>query len=236
MIMERYWTRLIHKLDDLCLRTHLRRVEKRLTARDVSHLSHRQQVARRRQFDALTQYWKSGVFPRNSDFPTRRVPYFIDSGGRVCAVGHLLITSGQIELARQLAQAANNAYIEDVKSPELDEWTSESGMTKEELAMIQPVYSGELIPAILASGAVSIVLPIINGLNIYRRQAGLWLPVLGAVAGIIVICFAAQHHEVIISPFMIRNDSYGTIGLIVASLSIGVSISSLLLHRAKENK
>ena len=236
MNTKQYWTRLIHKLDDLRLRTYLRRVEKHLTARDVSHLSHRQQAARRQQLDALAQYWKSGVFPRNSDFPTRRVPYVIDSGGRVCAVGHLLITSGRAKLARQLAQTANNAYIEDVKSPELDEWTSESGMTKEELAMIQPVYSGELIPAILVSGAVSIILSIINGLNIYRRQVGLWLPLLGLVAGIFVIYFAAQHHQVIDSPFIIRNDSYSTIGLIVGGLGIGVSLSSLLLHRAKENK
>jgi hypothetical protein len=37
------------------------------------------------------------------------VPYFIDAGGRVCAVGHLLMTSGQATLARQLARTANNA-------------------------------------------------------------------------------------------------------------------------------
>ena len=236
MNAKQYWTRLVHKLDDLRLRRHLKQVEKRLRERDVGHLSHRQQVARRQQLDALSQYWKSGVFPRNSDFPTRRVPYVIDSGGRVCAVGHLLVTSRQAKLACQLAQTANNAYIEDVTSPELDEWASESGLTKEELAMIQPVYSGELIPAILVSGAVSTFLSIINGLNIYRRQVGLWLPVLGVAAGIIVIYFAAQHHQIIESPFIIRNDSYSTTGLIIGGLGIGVSISSLILFSAKDNE
>ena len=131
---------------------------------------------------------------------------------------------------------ANNAYIEDVKSSELDEWASESGLTKEELAMIQPVYSGELIPAILVSGTVSMILSIINGLNIYRRQVGLWLPLLGLVAGIFVIYFAVQHHQIIESPFIIRNDSYSTMGLIVGGLGLGVSISGLVLYRAEDNK
>ncbi len=236
MINNQNWTRLIHKLDDLRLRRHLKQVEKHLRAREVSHLSNRQQTARQLQLDGLAQYWKSGAFPRNFDFPTQQVPYFIDSSGRVYAVSHLLMSSGQAKLARQLALTANNAYIEDVKSSELDEWTSESGLTREELAMIQPTYTGELIPTILVSSVVSLVLSIISGLNIYRRQARLWLPLLGFVAGIIVIYFAAQHHQIIESPFMIRNDSYGTIGLIIGGLGIGVSISGLLLNRAKDNE
>ena len=236
MIVKRYWTQCIHKLGDLRLCRHLERVEKHLRAREVCHLSTRQQAKRRQQLDTLAQYWKSGVFPRNGDFPTRRVPYFIDAGGRVCAVGHLLMTSGQATLARQLARTANNAYIEDVNSSELERWAQKSGLAKEELAMIQPVYSGELVPAILVSGAVTVIVSMVNALNIYRRRTGLRLPILGLVASIAVIYFAAQHHVVIESPFVIRNDSYSTVGLIVGGLGLGLSISGLILREARDNE
>ncbi len=102
---------------------------------------------RTRHLDNLHDYWVQGEFPRNYDRPHQPVPCFIDRDGRVCAVAHLLIASGYSELAHQIANQANNAYITEMAFPALNEWVAQSGLTLSELALIQPSYYFCEVPA-----------------------------------------------------------------------------------------
>jgi hypothetical protein len=120
---------------------HLSRVERALRARDTSALSDALKRSRERNLDRLHVYWTAGRFPHNHDFADKRVPYFIDAHGTACAVADLVIASGHEALAQRVARTADNAYVRDLASdPELVRWASESGLTLDELAWIQPTY------------------------------------------------------------------------------------------------
>jgi hypothetical protein len=67
-------------------------------------------------------------------------PCFIDRDDRRCAVAHLLIQSGYEDTAQMIAAQANNAYVPEMQFPELDMWAEQHGMTREDLAVVQPVY------------------------------------------------------------------------------------------------
>jgi len=68
------------------IRRHLSMVEAALRATNVSALTPAQRAARGRNLDVLHAYWVRGVFPVNTDFPGRHVPYFIDRYGTRCAM------------------------------------------------------------------------------------------------------------------------------------------------------
>ena len=122
------------------IQEHLQLVEEGLRLKDVRHLPQSQQHARKQNLDNLRKYWQAGIFPKNTKHPNQRVPYFIDDGGRACAMAHLLIESGHKETALQIQLRENNAYVHDIQSPELATWLKTSGLTLEEAAWIQPGY------------------------------------------------------------------------------------------------
>lgn len=93
--------------------------------------------------DVLQQYWKRGLFPKNSHHAQRQ-PYFIDGYGTACAVGYLIQKSGYERFAAQIAKENNYAYIHEMTYPELPQWASKHGFTVDELAWIQPGYSPPL--------------------------------------------------------------------------------------------
>lgn len=95
--------------------------------------------ARRDNLAVLREYRKSRQYPRNdTDLP--RTPYFVDAAGRHCAVAHLMRSSGDHDAVRRIATTANLARIDDLDPVILDGWASRSGLTKRELARVQPGY------------------------------------------------------------------------------------------------
>lgn len=122
------------------LQTHLKYVLSRLNAKDVSALPQDLQAARRVHLRDLETYIEQGVFPRNTLYPGERKPCFIDDDGRICAVGYLIEQSAGRAVAERVNQDFQYAVLLEMKSPELDVWASQSGLTKTELAMIQPTY------------------------------------------------------------------------------------------------
>jgi hypothetical protein len=123
------------------IRAHLATVEVELRRKDVSGLAPAQREARLRNIDVLHQYWVHGVFPVNTDFPGRRVPYFVDRYGTRCAMAYLIEQSGLGDLVARVAAQRNNAYIRDVKDDvELVAWLRDNGLTAAEAARIQPAY------------------------------------------------------------------------------------------------
>ena len=121
------------------IQTHLKLVTQILRSRPVSHLTTAQQNHRAQLLDHLQQYYETGQFPVNNGHKIR-IPYFIDDWDTPCAVGYLLIQSDHEELAQQIRQEMNQAYVREIPYPALTNWANTYGFTAEELAWIQPGY------------------------------------------------------------------------------------------------
>jgi hypothetical protein len=121
------------------VRTHLAYVEARLRARDVSNLSPAARAARTRTLDHLRAYWRRGEFPA-SDAKTGLLPTFIDDRGVRCAVAYLAEQETGAAAIEALNRRHRNAYIAQIDAHALAAWASTSGLTRDELSMIQPAY------------------------------------------------------------------------------------------------
>ena len=127
------------------IRRHLATVEAELRAKDVSALASVQRQARAKNLDVLHAYWVRGVFPVNTDFPGRHVPYFIDRYGTRCAMAYLIEQSGRGDIVHRIATTENNAYVRDLKDDaQLGAWLRENGLTAAEAARIQPTYGSPI--------------------------------------------------------------------------------------------
>jgi hypothetical protein len=149
--------------------THLRKVREHLLARVPEGLSADQQAARTQLLDRLAHYANDGRFPQNHVLPYRN-PVFIDPHGTACAVGWLMIESGHRDLAEEISEAMNLAYVLDMPGtpqwPAIAAWADEHGFGAEELAWIQPIYAPNFPWTALGGGTngpVSVLFPLTNG-------------------------------------------------------------------------
>ena len=123
------------------LRAHFREVLDELRARDVTGLGASQRATRGALIGVLARYAAAGVFPRNLEFPGRRVPHFVDAAGTPCAMAHLIAVSGHGELVARISGAANYAFIRELADDaELQAWLAWAGLSVAEAARIQPSY------------------------------------------------------------------------------------------------
>jgi hypothetical protein len=186
--------------EDERIRRHLQRAERRLRACDSSALPREVQIARARSLDHLHAYIVRGEFPRNTDTAFTRTPCFIDHENRACAVAHLIIASGQRDLAARVDQIAHNARIRKMRLKELDRWAQQSGLTRDELALIQPgydpvawmvLYGVVVVPILLGISAVSFVLTRMNNSTLRSRASGIraWLPALLSLLSVGAVLF-----------------------------------------------
>jgi WD40 repeat protein len=122
------------------IQQHLQAVEQQLRAKQPV-LPPDQLEERARNLDRLHEYWVQGEFPRNYTHPQQQSPCFIDPDGRSCAVARLLLATGNDALAHQIAAVANHALLPEMSFPQLNTWVAQSGLTLDELSLIQPAYS-----------------------------------------------------------------------------------------------
>ncbi len=178
------------KLDDWRVRQHFKRVERILRGRDVSHLSPELQQARHQHLDHLHTYAQRGIFPRNHEHPIY-APCFIDRDQRECAVAHLMMTSGHTNAAHKIATVANYAFVPQMNVPELDDWASGTGFSRDELALIQPGYylalNGPFLWIAIAIWATGLATALINGFQIARKRIEIGFPRLGIVIAILLL-------------------------------------------------
>jgi hypothetical protein len=125
----------------LRIRKHLEKVENDLRRHPPLGLTPKQMQARLERLDDLHDYRINGKFPHNPQ-PGTLSPYFIDAEGVPCAVGYLIIASGNSELSNSIARTQNQAYIGEIRDPSLADWARKSGLTLEECERIQPGYGG----------------------------------------------------------------------------------------------
>jgi hypothetical protein len=123
------------------IQMHLQLVHQLLQSKSTTHLNGPQIDNRLLLLHQLQGYAAQKVFPVNS-FHAHRQPYFMDTQGTACAVGHLLLENGQSDFALQISRENNFAYISELATyyPQLATWAKQYGFTVEELAWIQPGY------------------------------------------------------------------------------------------------
>lgn len=117
---------------------HLKSVIEVLRSR-IEDLNEEQLAQRNSLLDALEDYADESTFPINTRHKVR-TPYFIDDIGTACAVGHLIIESGNEKLAHQIKAEHNYDYIRDITTIGVQEWADDNGFRMDELAWIQPAY------------------------------------------------------------------------------------------------
>lgn len=122
------------------IQMHLDWVEKILRNSENSELSVEQKLNRQNTLDILHQYTLDGNFPINTGHAGRQ-PYFIDVYGTHCAVGFLVKETGFGHISKAIAEKQNFAYVKEIVSSELVQWSVDFGFTLDELALIQPGYA-----------------------------------------------------------------------------------------------
>lgn len=127
------------------IKFHLLSVVDSLKKVDVRQFNHKQIENRNLLLERLSFYADRQLFPRNT-YHWERTPYFIDSYGTACAVGYLIIESGNHDLATKISHEMNYAYLEDMPFPEIVEWAQAHGFFVDELKWIQPGYGPQCQP------------------------------------------------------------------------------------------
>lgn len=118
---------------------HLSKVVQLLRQNTSAALNADQLAKRHEMISILQQYANVGIFPINAWHSVRQ-PYFIDQYGTHCAVGYLLKMSGHGNIALDISRRQNYAYVHEIQSAELVNWSKTFGFTLHELALIQPAY------------------------------------------------------------------------------------------------
>lgn len=130
------------KSDNERIRYHLLNVESILRIKSTQHLTKKQRENRQKMLAVLNRYALDMQFPINT-FHDHRKPYFIDIFQTHCAVGFLVMKSGHGDISKRISETQNYAYVREIDSPELLQWSTDYGFTLDELAWIQPAYSDE---------------------------------------------------------------------------------------------
>ncbi|MBO9617140.1 MAG: hypothetical protein J7619_30925 [Dyadobacter sp.] len=178
--------------DQLRIATHLEYVEQKLRNRDVSRLSAPMRAKRAHLLNLLHEYRTAGLFPKNYEHAERK-PCFIDRNGTICAVGYLIEQTAGRAVAEDINSRNQYATIFEMRDKKVDKWIVESGLSKEECAMIQPAYNPmptykpEIKPAYAITSSVLIGLngasSVINAMEVGKGSRTNATPVLGIVGG-----------------------------------------------------
>ncbi len=124
------------------IRAHFDSVLAELPTRDLAALSSSQRSHRAALLMTLRAYRDAGAFPHNYDFPGQPTPYFVDrETGVLCAVAHLLESTGRRDIVDRVATSDNNVYVAQLGSDTaFAHWLDTTGLTLAEAARIQVPY------------------------------------------------------------------------------------------------
>jgi len=134
----------------LRIQAHFDSVLVELASRDVTGLAVEQRARRDDLLSTLSAYRDRGVFPNNYDF-AQPTPYFVDrKTGTLCAVAHLLESTGRRDIVDRVAAANNNVWVLQLDGDTaFATWLDQHGVTLAEAARIQVPYVDET-PALVS--------------------------------------------------------------------------------------
>ncbi|MEJ7822758.1 MAG: hypothetical protein WKF85_10580 [Chitinophagaceae bacterium] len=225
--------------ENLRIKTHLEYVETRLRKKDISHLTEQLKEKRLQLLNLLRKYSQAGVFPRNYDYEECRKPCFIDKDKRICAVGYLI----EKTTGRQTAENINNKHKSDELSAMNDKtvqnWIKHSGLTKEECAMIQPMYgpapvytynhiSARYGISSSTLGGINLSLNAINAIQIAKGKGGKAISKIGLITGAGQVVLGITNFSKNAPPTWNRNTRNES-QRILSMLNISIGTSTMLL-------
>ncbi|MCB9170419.1 MAG: T9SS type A sorting domain-containing protein [Flavobacteriales bacterium] len=145
---------------------HLHRVRAYLYTHTPEGLSATQLQQRTQLLNDLERYADRGLFPQNEVLPFRN-PVFIDPRHTACAVGQLMIESGDRALAERISGAMNLAYVSEILADprftsDVAAWATTHGFTAEDLAWIQPAYAPPTLWTDMGGGTDTTVTCLLN--------------------------------------------------------------------------
>ena len=132
------------------IRAHFDSVMRELPAQSSATLTPSQRSRRTALLTTLRAYRDAGAFPHNYDFPSQPTPYFVDrKTGVLCAVAHLLESTGRRDIVDRVATASNNVYVAELSGDTaFVHWLDVNGLTLAEAARIQVPYFGGPAPRV----------------------------------------------------------------------------------------
>jgi len=155
------------------IRVHFDSVLLELEGRDVAALGAAQRDNRSALMATLGAYRDRGVFPHNYDFPGEAVPYFVDrKTGTLCAVAHLLASTGRRDIVDRVARADNNVRVAQLSGDTaFAAWLDANGLTLAEAARIQIPYAPAAPVVVTPKTHTPVALPVAMGAS---ALAGAW--------------------------------------------------------------
>lgn len=121
------------------IQAHLQSVLGILRTNPTDGFSAAQLSSRMQLITILDGYRVAGRFPMNY-YREERIPVFIDEHQTHCAVGYLLQQTGHEDLALRIAANDNYIWVKDITDPAVIAWQAQSGLTLEEVKLIQGAY------------------------------------------------------------------------------------------------
>ena len=223
------------------IRIHFDSVLADLSAKDLSTLSDAQRARRAAVITTLRTYRDRGVFPHNYDFPGQAVPYFVDrKTGTLCAVAHLLASTGRRDIVDRVSKADNNVLVPQLAGDTaLSSWLSANGLTLEEAAHIQvpytrPVSNAEVArevalvivsPFALAGSAITSISNLRGNSDGHRR----WVNAIGIASGLTTVLVGAR---VAVSDISGDAPSIGGALAAIGTTSTALSVRGIRRHRS----
>ena len=137
------------------IQSHFDSVLTELPGRDLSTLTSAPRARRSALLATLRAYRDRGEFPRNYDFPGQAIPYFVDrETGTLCAVAHLLASTGRRDIVDRVARLDNNILVPELAGDTaFTAWLDANGLTLTEAARIQVPYMSDQSPIVSALGS-----------------------------------------------------------------------------------
>jgi len=223
------------------IKIHFDSVLSDLSAKDISALSDGQRARRGAVIATLRAYRDRGVFPHNYDFPGQAVPYFVDrKTGTLCAVAHLLASTGRRDIVDRVSKADNNVLVPQLAGDTaLSAWLNENGLTLEEAAHIQvpyarPVSNAEVArevalvivsPFALAGSAITSISNLRGNSDGHRR----WVNAIGIASGLTTVLVGAR---VAVSDISGDVASIGGALAAIGTTSTALSVRGIRRHRS----
>ena len=216
------------------IRQHFDSVLVELRGRDVTSLSDGQRERRMALIATLDAYRDRGLFPQNYDFAGQLMPYFIDrKTGVLCAVAHLLESTGRRDIVDRVAQMNNNVWVAELApDSSFGAWLVTYGLTLEEAARIQVPYAeAETESAVLGVAAATGGAVVMSAWNATVNRSG--KGTIGTVLGVAFGMAALGATSVVAS----SGDGFGpapAMTLAAGTASTALAIRGVLRQRRLE--
>ncbi len=220
------------------IRAHFDSVLRELGDHGITSVTTPRRYARLALVNTLRAYSARGVFPHNYDFADAPTPYFVDrKTGTLCAVAHLLKSTGRRDIVDRVADANNNVWVAQLSSDSaFTSWLDTHGLTLEEAARIQVPYvmspsSERRELAINLAAPVTMLVSASTGVwNAWGNADG--HNRVGSIVGISAGVLAAAFN----TRFAMGPDltgaarGVGTVGVAIGGLSVALSTRALMRH------